>query len=72
MEVTQRQITEKGLGVAMMTARVIFLHLLHIYSLISINGKKKHTVRDGLTGLGTFWTTINASEGVIMVFDKCT
>lgn len=34
--------------------------------------KKKHTVRDGLTGLGTFWTTINASEGVIMVFDKCT
>lgn len=56
----------------MMSARVIFLHLLHIYSLISINGKKKHTVRDGLTGLGTFWTTINASEGVIMVFDKCT
>lgn len=69
MEVTQRQITEKGLGVAMMSARVIFLHLLHIYSLISINGKK-HTVRDGLTGLGTFWTTINELEGVIMVFDK--
>lgn len=42
MEVTQRQITEKGLGVAMMSARVIFLHLLHIYSLISINGKKTH------------------------------
>lgn len=55
----------------MMSARVVFLHLLHIYSLISINGKK-HTVRDGLTGLGTFWMTINASEGVIMVFDKCT
>lgn len=47
---TKANDTKKSHSEGMMSARMIFLYLLHIYSLISF--KKKHTVKDEEARLG--------------------